>query len=86
MLTLEERKRLDELEFLEDLGGINPHQHDDLERLRDLARAVVKGQFEAFTKAQAHGVDIVAVLTKAMAETPAVDARSDLRKAIEAVK
>ncbi len=51
MLTVEEWKRLDELELLCDLGPMKPHQKDELEVLRDRAHELRKGQERAALEA-----------------------------------
>ena len=87
MMTIAERKRLDELELLSDIGQLTLDQDDEREKLREQERQQALEVSRAVAAAQKHGgVDICAVLAMACATTTPVDCRSDARKAIEAIE
>lgn len=88
MLTIEQRKRLDELELLDDMGNLTEAQENERADLQRATREYLNSCQRAMHAAIMAGVDAEAALRSAIA-TRGADPdtfKSDARKALEAIK
>lgn len=88
MLTVEQRKRLDELELLDDVGGLSQVQREERQKLNEAMRHYHHECSSALLDGLTAGVDVLAVIRTAI-EVCGGDPETfkcDARKAVEGIK